>query len=105
VLETGPCVQYFRGERRSSWAPEKADDLVRQIVLITVVCLLPTGALADLMKCRQSNGNLYVGTSPPPDCGPVSNARERGPADSAASNERAKPRPMPTVAPTRKVEE
>jgi hypothetical protein len=77
---------------------------VRQIFLITTVLLFPTGALADLMKCRQSNGSLYVGTSPPPDCGPVSNVRERGPSDPDASNEREKPRPMPTAAPAHKVE-
>jgi hypothetical protein len=77
----------------------------RQIFLIMAVFLLPTGALADLVKCRQPNGNLYVGTSPPPDCGPVTNARERGPADSDTSNERGKPRPMPTAAPAHKIEQ
>jgi hypothetical protein len=81
---------------------EKADGLMRQILLITTVLLLPAGAQADLMKCRQSNGSLYVGTSPPPDCGPVSNVRERGPGDPDASNERGKPRPIPTVAPAHK---
>ncbi len=75
---------------------------MRQILLITTVLLLPAGAQADLMKCRQSNGSLYVGTSPPPDCGPVSNVRERGPGDPDASNERGKPRPIPTVAPAHK---
>jgi hypothetical protein len=80
------------------------DGFVRQIFLITTVLLLPTAALADLMKCKQTNGTLYVGTSPPPDCGPVSNVRERGPADSNAANEREKPRPMPTTAPAHKVE-
>jgi len=73
-----------------------------QILVIMTVLLLPTGAQADLMKCKQSNGSLYVGTSPPPDCGPVSNVRERSPGDADASSERGKPRPVPTVAPAHK---
>ena len=77
---------------------------MRQIFLITTVLLLPTGALADLVKCKQTNGSLYVGTSPPPDCGPVSNVRERSPADADTANGREKPRPMPTAAPAHKAE-
>jgi hypothetical protein len=87
----------LQGVRRSR---RESGDRVRRIVLVATLLLLPAGVRAELMKCRQPSGTLYVGSSPPPDCGPVSDTRERGTANSAASHERdserGKPRPNPT---------
>jgi hypothetical protein len=66
------------------------------VALIASFTITPRQSVAQLMKCRLPNGSLYVGISPPPDCGPVSNARERGPSDSATSSKPAKAVPTPT---------
>ncbi len=79
---------------------EKAAGPMRSIVLVATLLLLPAGVQAELMKCRQPSGTIYVGSSPPPDCGPVSNVRERGPVDFEVSNERVGEREKPRVSPT-----
>ena len=74
---------------------------MRRVSLITTVLLVPTAVLAQLMKCRQPDGSLYIGSSPPADCGPVSDVREGGPADLPkpikTSHEKPTPSPTPKV--------
>ena len=69
---------------------------VTLVALVASFAITPRQCVAQLMKCRLPNGSLYVGISPPPDCGPVSNSRERGPSDSATSSKPAKTLPTPT---------
>jgi hypothetical protein len=42
--------------------------------------LFPMGVLAQLVKCRLPNGTLYIGSAPPPDCGPVSDIESAAPS-------------------------
>jgi len=67
-----------------------------KLALVAMVVLLPTGVLAQLVKCRLANGTLYIGSAPPPDCGPVSDVRERGPVDSSGASGQSQRRPTPT---------
>jgi hypothetical protein len=68
------------------------------LVALIIFAITPQRSFAQLMKCRRPNGSLYLGISPPPDCGPVSNARERGPSDSGASPKPGKFPSTPTPA-------
>ena len=68
------------------------------LVALIVFAITPQRSFAQLMKCRLPDGSLYIGVSPPSNCGPVSNAQERGPSDSGASPKRAKLPPTPTPA-------
>jgi hypothetical protein len=79
---------------------EKAVTGVRRIVLVGALLLLPASVHAELMKCRLPSGTLYVGSSPPPDCGPVSDARERGPVDHDSFGEPGRDRGRPRANPT-----
>jgi hypothetical protein len=68
------------------------------VALIACFAIPAQRSFAQLMKCRLPNGSLYVGISPPADCGPVSNARERGPSDAGTSSKPGKFLPTPTPA-------
>ena len=68
------------------------------LVALFLFAITPQQSSAQLMKCRLPDGSLYIGVSPPPDCGPVSNARERGPSDSGAAPKPRKFLPTPTPA-------
>ena len=74
--------------------------LLRRASLVALIffAITPQRSFAQLMKCRLPDGSLYIGVSPPRDCGPVSNARERGPSDSGTSSKRGKSPPTPTPA-------
>jgi hypothetical protein len=84
----------FNTQRSRCVGPRMRD--VCKLVLVSVVVLFPTGAIAQLVKCRLPNGSLYIGSAPPPDCGPVSDIRERGPVDSSDASGRRQPKPTPT---------
>ena len=74
--------------------------LLRTASLVALIffAITPQRSFAQLMKCRLPDGSLYVGISPPRDCGPVSNARERGPSDSRAAPKPGKFSATPTPA-------
>ena len=74
--------------------------LLRTASLVALIffAITPQRSFAQLMKCRLPDGSLYVGISPPRDCGPVSNARERGPSDSGTAPKPGKFSPTPTPA-------
>jgi hypothetical protein len=74
-------------------------DRMRRVALFCAVLLLPTTVLAQLMKCRKPDGSLYVGSSPPADCGPVSDVRERGPADLPVPTKTSRHMPTPASTP------
>ena len=71
--------------------------LLRTASLLALIffAITPQRSFAQLMKCRLPDGSLYIGVSPPRDCGPVSNARERGPSDSRAAPKPGKFSPTP----------
>ena len=67
-----------------------------KFVFAAMIVLFPTGVLGQLVKCRLPNGTLYIGSAPPPDCGPVSDIREHAPVDSSGASGRPRPKPTPT---------
>ena len=72
-----------------------------KLAFVAMVVLFPTGVLAQLVKCRLPNGTLYIGSAPPPDCGPVSDIRERGRVDSSGASGQSQRKPTPTPQPER----
>jgi hypothetical protein len=81
------------------WEPAMRD--VCKLAFAAMVVLFPTGVLAQLVKCRLPNGTLYIGSAPPPDCGPVSDIRERGRVDSSGASGQSQRKPTPTPQPER----
>jgi len=66
--------------------------------LALVALLVPATGLADMVKCKLPDGSVYIGMSPPPNCGPVSSTQERGLSDLGVPR---KPRvPLPTRMPS-----